>query len=43
MTTNNIISSMYKKLVVADLYVRSADFVVSIYPNKYIKMGGNNM
>ena len=42
MTKNNI-KSMHKYLVVADLWVRSADVVVSICPTKYIRTGVENM
>lgn len=35
--TINTIQSMHKDFVVAGLYYRSADFVVSICPIKYIK------
>ena len=34
--TTNTIQSMHKYFVVADLWYRSADFVVSINPRKYI-------
>lgn len=36
MTINNI-KAIYKHVVMADLCDRSADFVVSIFPNKYIQ------
>lgn len=35
--TINTIQSMHKDFVVADLWYRSAEFVVSICPRKYIK------
>ena len=38
MTTNNRICSMKKHFAVAGLYVRPAEFVVSIRPMKYIKV-----
>ena len=41
--TINTIKSMHKDFVVAGLLYRSADFVVSICPKKYIKMKENNM
>lgn len=41
--TINTIKSMHKEMVVADLWYRSADFVVSICPKKYIKMKECNM
>lgn len=43
MTTNNNIYSMHKQLVVADLWYRSAEFVVSMRPMKYIMQRENNM
>jgi len=42
MTTNNLIS-MHKQYVVADLWFRSAEFVVSMRPGKYIYAKENNM
>ena len=41
--TINTIKSMHKDFVVAGLWYRPADFVVSIYPRKYIKMKEGNM
>ena len=43
MTTNNRICSMQKYFVVAGLWNRSAEFVVSIRPMKYIKAKEMNM
>jgi len=41
--TINTIKSMHKYVVVADLLKRSADFVVSIQPNKYMNKREKNM
>lgn len=41
--TINTIQSMHKYFVVADLWKRSADFVVSICPEEYIKRKEGNM
>lgn len=41
--TINTIKSMQKYFVVADLWYRSANFVVSICPREYIKMKARNM
>lgn len=43
MTTNNRICSMQKYFVVAGLWVRPADFVVSMRPGKYIEAKEMNM
>ena len=42
MTINNT-KSMYKPSVVAVLWNRAAELVVSICPKEYIKMGESNM
>lgn len=41
--TINTIKSMHKYVVMADLWNRSADFVVSICPEVYIKEKVDNM
>lgn len=43
MTTNNRICSMQKYFVVAGLWIRPAEFVVSMRPIEYIETGDNNM
>ena len=43
MTTNNRICSMQKYFVVAGLWVRPAEFVVSMRPIEYIKAKEMNM
>ena len=43
MTTNNRICSMQKYFVVAGLWIKPAEFVVSMRPMKYIKAKGMNM
>ena len=43
MTTNNRICSMQKYFVVAGLWIRPAEFAVSIRPIKYIEAKRINM
>ena len=43
MTINNRICSMQKYVVVAGLYVRPAEFVVSMRPVEYIETSGKSM